>query len=539
MAAGQRPGVWPVWASVVLAVAVVATVYLYRLGGAPLWGDEAGTGLFARNVLHYGYPLAFDGRNLSIYDGGAELNADLAVAKIPWIQFYVGALSLAVFGDDAQGLRALFALLGLATFFPLRSVLRSRVPSPLFVAMLILITPQVVLFHRNARYYSVLTVIFALLVWVVCNIGLSKSKRFGLASICMVLLFHAHPVAAAACGLALVLHAALLRRHFFVYISACVVGIASWLLWVAFVGPTLVAPQLLLDFRDIPPMEWLGVLVRNLGTALADLDAVQATPVLAWALGLLFLWKMRAHRWAEFFKDPLVSFVMLALVVHLLLVALLFGTETSEEHSLLRYMPHLIAFSIVPLCMLIAELVKDKRTFIVVCVALVATNLPTISFWKSLGEKPIPTSWWPATYEEIFNPHPDAIDAVLIAIRNEPEVANSGMDTLQVIPSWLQEVAIFYLGNRFIVVPNIEPGSVAEGVVRVKIGQDALSRFDARPKWVLHEAPGAPVSVPGYTRIEIPVHRLRPDDGTRPELTRHTFYQQDAVGKISLYRRVQ
>lgn len=523
----------------VLAVAVVATVYLYRLGDAPLWGDEAGTGLFARNVLHFGYPVAFDGRNLSIYDGGAELNADLAVAKIPWIQFYVGALSLAVFGNDAQGLRAMFALLGLAIFFPLRSVLRSRVPLPLFVATLILITPQVVLFHRNARYYSVLTVIFALLVWVVCNTGLSKSKRLGLASLCMVLLFHAHPVAAAACGLALVLHAALLRRHFFVYISACVVGIASWLLWVAFVGPTLVVPQLLLDFRGIPPTEWLGVLIRNLGMALADLDAVQAMPVLAWALGLVFFWKMCLHRRAKFFKDPLVSFVMLALVVHLLLVALLFGTETSEEHSLLRYMPHLIAFVIVPLYMLIAELVKDKRIFIVVCVALVATNLPTISYWKSPAEKPILTSWWPATYGEIFNPQPDAIDAVLIAIRKEPEGANSGMDTLLVIPSWLQEVAIFYLGNRFIVVPNIEPGSVAEGVVRAKIGQDAMSRFDARPKWVLHEAPGAPVLVTGYTRIEIPVHRLRPDDGTRPELTRHTFYQQDVVGKISLYRRLQ
>jgi hypothetical protein len=531
--------VWTEWAVLALAILVVGLAYLYKLGGTPLWGDEAGTGLFARNVLHFGYPTGFDGRNLSIYEGGAELNAHLVVAKIPWIQFYIGALSLQIFGNDAQGLRTLFAVLGLLALFPMQAALRSRVPSPLFVSTLILVTPQVALFHRSARYYPILTLVFALLVWLVCSEHLSRARRLCLACICMVVMFHAHPVAAFACALALLVHAAWQRHNFTVYLFACAVGFASWCLWTALVGPTLVVPQLFMDFQGIPPSEWMKVLGRNLGAAFMDLDAVQALPLLAWVVGLGLFWVVRPRALSEFSKDPLVCFVVLTLLVHTFVVAVLFGTETSEEHSLLRYMPHLIAFMMVLPYLLVAKLVSDVRLFAVVCLALVATNLTSISYWKNPADKPIPLSWWPATYQEAFNPRPDAIDAVMAVIRSEPGRTRNGMETLLVIPSWLQEVAIFYLGDEFIVVPNIEPDSVAEGVVRVKIGQAALSRFSTRPKWVLHEAPQAPDSVPGYARFQIPVHRLRPDDGTRPELTRHTFYQPVAVGQISLYRRLE
>lgn len=530
---------WTEWAAFTLAVLLIATAYFYRLGGTPLWGDEAGTGLFARNVLHFGYPTGFDGRNLSIYDGGAELNKDLVVAKIPWIQFYLGALSMRIFGDDAGGLRTLFAFLGFLTLFPLRAVLRSRVPAPLFVATLILLTPQVALFHRNARYYSTLTLGFAVLVWIVCSEGLTKRQRLYLTSACMVVLFHAHPVAALACSATLLLHAALRKSQLSTYLISSAVGFSCWAVWAALLGPTLVAPQLFIDFQGPLSLAWFWVFARNLSAAFADMDAVQGLPILAFAVALALALNRIPNQLVGFVKDPLVSLVMLTMVVHTVAVAIAFGTETSEEHSLLRYMPHLIAFGGVPLYILIAKLVKDVRLFGVFCVAVAATNLVSISFWSNRADKEIPISWWAQTYQEFFYPQPEAIDSILEVLRKKTLVGHDDMETLLVIPPWLQEVAIFYLGDNFIVLPQIEPGSMAEKTVRLKIGQEALSKLSVPPQWVLDEAPQSPTSVLGYERIQIPVHRLRPDDGTRPELTRHTFYQQQSVGFVALFRRTK
>src|SRR5262249_43505790 len=160
-------------------------------------------------------PVATDGRNISIYDGGAELNDKLLVLKLPWVQFYWGALSLALFGDDTAGLRALFALAGLLALFPLWSVLRGRLPSPLLLATAMLLAPQVLLFQRNARYFPLLTIEYALVVWLVATPGRPRRQRLLLGCAVFVLMFHTHPLAAATCSLALLLLRALQRSRLF------------------------------------------------------------------------------------------------------------------------------------------------------------------------------------------------------------------------------------------------------------------------------------------------------------------------------------
>src|SRR5260221_9055501 len=115
------------WLRIWLVLRVIAVVYFYRLDKPPLWGDEADTGIFARNALHTGLPVAYDNRNVTMYNFGIQLNARDLWRTIPWIQYYVGAASLAIFGDTTAGLRILFALIGLTAFFPIWAVLRSRV----------------------------------------------------------------------------------------------------------------------------------------------------------------------------------------------------------------------------------------------------------------------------------------------------------------------------------------------------------------------------------------------------------------------------
>ena len=124
------------WLKISAAVAVVALVYLWRLDRPLLWGDEADTGIFARNVLRSGYPVAYDGRNIRLFAEGSQVSRDLVCKKVPWVSLYLGAASLAVFGDSTAGLRTLFALVGVLSFFPIYAVLRTRVRCPEFVTAL-------------------------------------------------------------------------------------------------------------------------------------------------------------------------------------------------------------------------------------------------------------------------------------------------------------------------------------------------------------------------------------------------------------------
>jgi len=531
-------GIWITGIKLTLALTVVGSAYFFNLGYPSLWGDEAGTGLFARNVLQFGVPTGFDGRNLSIYEGGTELNAQLLVVKIPWIQFYLAALSLQVFGDTTQGLRTIFALSGMVALFPIWACLRKRVPMPLLLATVILLTPQVILFHRNARYYAVLTLLFALTTWLVCAPARSRRIQLGLCTTLMTLMFHTHPVAAISCGLTLLLHAAWHRANFSMYLLACVFGLSSWLLWLYVVGPTLIAPLLFADFRGQEALTWPSILARNVFWSFADVDAVQGMPLLAWAIGIVSLSLLAPKRLASYFKDPLVGFVLLALVVHVLLVATAFGTETEQHMGLLRYMPHLIALALAPLFILVAQLLPKARLLTPVCMALVASNLFTLSYWRATPNQTIPLSWWTPTYLEIAFPHPEAFDVARQIIESDVSLRSGGLQTLAVHPQWLQENAIYYLGHKLIVQPQIEPGSSSEAAVRARIGDAALARLRPNPTWVIYEYPGEPPTVPGYNSVRFELHRMRPDDGTRPELTRHTFYTQQVIGYATLYRRV-
>lgn len=529
---------WLTWGGALLAMLIVSAVYFYKLGTTPLWGDEASTGVFARNTLSFGYPAAFDGRNLTFYDSGAELNANLIEAKIPWVQFYLGALSLKLFGNDALGLRFMFSLVGLATLLPLWAALRTRVRMPLFLSTLVLITPQIALFHRNARYYSALTLLFATLVWVVCNNDLSAKKRFWVTTACMVLMFNTHQVAAAACAASLVAHGLAFRSHRASYLSASALGLLSWLLWTWAVGPAIVAPSLFMDFRGQGPLDWPSLFARNVWMAISDIDAVQGLPLLGWVLCLALLFAARPKGLRELPRDPFISFVLTACVVQIVLVAVLLGTETRDEHSLLRYMPHLLAFGIASLFVLIGKVVRREYLLAPLCLAVVLTNFLTLSYWLPQAAKPIPWSWWPSTYSEIWWPQPDSVEVAMNEVQKQHANSGVGSETLLVVPDWLQEVANFHIGQQLTVIPSIPPGSAAETAVRSKLGGEALLRLRQPPQWVIHASHNAPPAVQGYERTQIKSYRLRPGDGTRPELTRHAFNVPGQDSSISVYRRM-
>lgn len=57
-----------------------------NLGSMYLYIDEVGTAMLAKNVLKYGYPTAWDGKNLIAQQEEGEFNRDHIWTLHPWLQ---------------------------------------------------------------------------------------------------------------------------------------------------------------------------------------------------------------------------------------------------------------------------------------------------------------------------------------------------------------------------------------------------------------------------------------------------------------------
>ena len=86
--------------------------------------------------------------------------------------------------------------------------------------------------------------------------------------------------------------------------------------------------------------------------------------------------------------------------------------------------------------------------------------------------------------------------------------------------------------------PYVTPGTACERDVIEAIGEAAYRRLRASPKFVVvYQNKNADV-MPGFERVySIPSHRFSPD-ASRPELNRHSFYDEAGFGFVVLYRRV-
>lgn len=127
----------------------------YNAGNYFFWGDEAVTALHGKNILKFGLPYGFDGRNLHEFSG-YYLNYDFLPLLDPWAQFYVAAASFGIFGITSFGGRALFIIFGFAAM-----VMQYLFVSEYFknqrlaaINLLFIVTSvSFLLYARQCRYY--------------------------------------------------------------------------------------------------------------------------------------------------------------------------------------------------------------------------------------------------------------------------------------------------------------------------------------------------------------------------------------------------
>ena len=530
------------WIRLSLILAAIAVVYFFRLGQPLLWSDEADTGILARNVLRVGYPTAFDGHNLSLADDGAQLNQGLLSKKIPWVQYYVGALSLAVFGDDTAGLRTLFALLGLLAFFPIERVLRGRVRYPDLMAALALLAPQVVLLQRSARYFPLLILLYALVLWHLSAGFKSRARRWTVATLIFVLFFHTHPFAALCSALALVVYCLGLRREALAgYALATAVGFCSWLAWYELLGPSLAATPLTLALLTSHFSLWCqGLFLGSVATPL-DLDAVDCLPLLLWAGALAWLGWSNRPALRALAREPVPALVLLNVLVQAIVGGAVFGPETGAHLAILRYMPHLVVFAALASLVVLDAAVRSAPAALLVGLAALSTNFLTFSHWAAPWGRKVPASWAAPVYGELFRPPDHAWNGVVARLRAEAAVTGNRDRVAVVWPPWNKEVMIFYLGDLLLVRQSaITPvPTEASRVVSRAIGPTASRLLSATPSWIVDVVgilQGAP---PGYVfDSAFPTHESDPYGGARPELTRHSFAEAAPGGTIRIYRLI-
>ncbi len=148
---------------------IVAAILL--IGGArmhELWGDEAETALFARNILKFGVPRGWDGVNIMGMDNGLVLNENLINHTSPWAQYYMVAASFALFGQSSFTARIpsiLLYLISIPIIYYLAIRITSKKRLGLLATIIAALSVQGILFGYQARYYELTNVCGLLFSW--------------------------------------------------------------------------------------------------------------------------------------------------------------------------------------------------------------------------------------------------------------------------------------------------------------------------------------------------------------------------------------
>jgi 4-amino-4-deoxy-L-arabinose transferase-like glycosyltransferase len=176
-------------------LAFAALLIFPSLDNRYLWDDEAETALLAKNVLRFGAPVAWDGRDLVSQECGADYDADYLWRQTPWLPIYATALSFKLLGPSTLAARLPFAVLGalcvLSLYVVGASLFGERATAGLAAASLLLSVPFL-LHVRQGRYYSL--AIFAAIWTLYFFVGTLRDRRFAVLGLALALglVFHAN-----------------------------------------------------------------------------------------------------------------------------------------------------------------------------------------------------------------------------------------------------------------------------------------------------------------------------------------------------------
>ncbi len=124
----------------------------------PLSGDEPDTAMFARNILKFGVPTAWDGTNLAITN--LVVGKDFLNHVHPWLPYYLVAMFFRLFGESVWAARfpfILFSIAGIPIFYHFALSITKKKEVSLLATMAFVLCVPYILYAYQARYYAIVT----------------------------------------------------------------------------------------------------------------------------------------------------------------------------------------------------------------------------------------------------------------------------------------------------------------------------------------------------------------------------------------------
>jgi len=178
----------------VLIFFMAAVLLFSSLDSSLLWQDEAETALLGKNILEFGVPKAYDGKNVISQETGREYGDDYVWRWTSWGDKYVAALSMRFFGETTAGARFLFVGLGFLSIFFFHLTAARLFPSSWTarLATLFYVTSVPFLLHvRQCRYYSLVLCCAVLMLYFILRYDRTRRHWVGFAA-ASFLLFHSN-----------------------------------------------------------------------------------------------------------------------------------------------------------------------------------------------------------------------------------------------------------------------------------------------------------------------------------------------------------
>lgn len=175
-------------------ILLIASCLLFmNLENIYLWQDEAETALLSKNIFTYGYPRAWDGKNIITQNAEKDFNEHYVWTWSPWIQFYITACSFLIFGISTFSARFPFALIGLSSiiifyFFTIKLTESKTIAK---LSTILMITSIPFLLHaRQCRWY--MPAVFSTIWMLYAYLRMQEKEKNGILHfiISSLILFH-------------------------------------------------------------------------------------------------------------------------------------------------------------------------------------------------------------------------------------------------------------------------------------------------------------------------------------------------------------
>lgn len=180
----------------IIAIVLLSILLLFpNLGTTYFWQDESETAMLSKNILQYGYPSAWDGKNLVTIQNGRDFNEQYIWTWHPWLQHYITALSFILFGISTFSARlpfVIFGILSIVLFYFLSKRISGDETITKISTVLLVSSIPFLLHTRQCRYYSLLS--FATIWMLYSYLGMLQKKRSAILQfiISSMILFHSN-----------------------------------------------------------------------------------------------------------------------------------------------------------------------------------------------------------------------------------------------------------------------------------------------------------------------------------------------------------